>query len=95
MNAKKLAANAEFTERAEKAFLIEQANGWVEPTDEDPEDQWDAETILTTYTNTDNHPGVIKTQRRVRPKMNMKIELHKQFKVPLDGLIPLAEEIIV
>ena len=95
MNAKKLAANAEFTERAEKAFLIEEANGWVEPTDEDPEDQWDAETILTTYTNTDNHPGVIKTQRRVRPKMNMKIELHKQFKVPLDGLIPLAEEIIV
>ena len=23
----------------------------------------------------------------------MKIELHKQFKVPVDGLIPLAEEI--
>lgn len=23
----------------------------------------------------------------------MKIELHKQFKVPIDGLIPLAEEI--
>lgn len=23
----------------------------------------------------------------------MKIELHKQFKVPMDGLIPLAEEI--
>ena len=25
------------------------------------EDAWDAETILSTYTNTDNHPGVIKT----------------------------------
>lgn len=41
------------------------------------EDAWDAETILTTYTNTDNHPGVIKTQRRVRPSQRMKIELHK------------------
>ena len=42
------------------------------------EDAWDAETILSTYTNTDNHPGVIKTQRRVRPSQRMKIELHKQ-----------------
>ena len=25
----------------------------------------------------------------------MKIELHKQFKVPVDGLIPLAEEITI
>lgn len=57
------------------------------------EDEWDAETILSTYTNTDNHPGVIKTTRRVRPSQRMKIELHKQFKVPIDGLIPLAEEI--
>ena len=24
----------------------------------------------------------------------MKIELHKQFKVPVDGLIPMAEEIV-
>ena len=59
------------------------------------EDAWDAETILSTYTNTDNHPGVIKTQRRVRPSQRMKIELHKQFKVPVDGLIPLAEEITI
>lgn len=57
------------------------------------EDEWDAETILSTYTNTDNHPGVIITQRRVRPSQRKKIELHKQFKVPVDGLIPLAEEI--
>ena len=61
--------------------------------DRDEEDQWDADTILSTYTNTDNHPGVIRTQRRVRPSQRMKIELHKQFKVPIDGLIPLAEEI--
>ena len=59
------------------------------------EDAWDAETILTTYTNTDNHPGLIKTERRVRPSQRMKIELHKQFKVPVDGLLPLAEEITV
>jgi len=25
----------------------------------------------------------------------MKIELHKQFRVPIDGLIPMAEEIVV
>lgn len=25
----------------------------------------------------------------------MKIELHKQFKVPIDGLIPIAEEITI
>jgi len=66
------------------------------PYDSEPEqeeDDWDADTILSTYTNTDNHPGVIKTQRRVRPSQQMKIELHKQFRVPVDGLIPLAEEI--
>jgi len=61
--------------------------------EESDEDAWDADTILSTYTNTDNHPGVIKTTRRVRPNQKMKIELHKQFKVPIDGLIPMAEEI--
>lgn len=25
----------------------------------------------------------------------MKIELHKQFRVPVDGLMPIAEEILV
>ena len=63
--------------------------------DESEGEKWDAETILSTYTNTDNHPGVIKTTRRVRPSQRMKIELHKQFKVPIDGLIPLAEEITI
>jgi protein LTV1 len=38
-----------------------------ESSDEDPEKKWDCETVLTTYTNTDNHPGIIKTERRVKP----------------------------
>lgn len=66
-------------------------------TESDPEDKWDAETILTTYTNTDNHPGVIKYVPKVKVG-KAKIELHKQFKVPIDGLnglIPIAEEIEV
>jgi hypothetical protein len=47
---------------------------------------------LTTFTSTDNHPGVIKTVRKViKPKV--KIELHKQLKVPIEGLMPIAEEI--
>lgn len=39
----------------------------VEEPESDHEAKWDCETILSTYTNTDNHPGVIKTQKRVRP----------------------------
>ena len=58
------------------------------------EAKWDCETILSTYTNTDNHPGVIKTTKRIRPG-KVKIDLHKQFRVPLDGLTPIAEEIIM
>jgi hypothetical protein len=66
-----------------------------EPESEEKE-QWDAETILTTYTNTDNHPGVIKFTPKVKVNHKAKIELHTQFKVPisgLDGLIPIAEEV--
>lgn len=66
-------------------------------TEEDPEDQWDADTILTTYTNTDNHPGIIKFVKKVKTKSNA-IILDKQFKVPIEsmnGLIPTAEEIQV
>lgn len=63
--------------------------------DSDSEEKWDCESILTTHTNTDNHPGIIKTERRVKPNQRHKIELHKQFKVPVDGLIPLAEEITI
>jgi hypothetical protein len=57
---------------------------------EDDKKKWDCATILSTYTNTDNHPALIKTQRIVKTG-KQKIELHKQFKVPLDGL--MAEEI--
>jgi protein LTV1 len=66
-----------------------------EEEDEDPEAKWDVDTILTTHTNTDNHPAIIKTggssSRVVRTKQAM--VLHKQFKVPVEGL--MAEEISV
>lgn len=34
------------------------------------EAEFDAETILTTYTNTDNHPNVIKYVPKVKTKAN-------------------------
>ncbi len=58
--------------------------------EEDDEKKWDCATILSTYTNTDNHPAIVKTAGRV-VRTKQRIELHKQFKVPLDGL--MAEEI--
>ncbi len=61
-----------------------------ESEEEDDEKKWDCATILSTYTNTDNHPAIVKTQGRV-VRTKQRIELHKQFKVPLDGL--MAEEI--
>lgn len=64
--------------------------------EEDPEDHWDAETILTTYTNTDNHPSVIKFVPKVKVNAKARIELDTKFKVPIDGLnglIEFAEEI--
>ena len=61
-----------------------------ESSESDDEKKWDCATILSTYTNTDNHPAVVKTQGRV-VRTKQRIELHKQFKVPLDGL--MAEEI--
>lgn len=43
---------------------------------DDDEKKWDCNTILTTFTNTDNHPGVIKTNRTV--KFNkQKLEINK------------------
>ena len=50
-----------------KMEAIESGEVVEEDSDEDKEEKWDCETILSTYTNTDNHPGVIKTQKRVRP----------------------------
>lgn len=52
---------------------------------------------MTTYTNTDNHPGVIKFTKKVK-RLDNAIILDKQFKVPVEsmgGLIPTAEEIQV
>jgi hypothetical protein len=76
-----------FDERAEIAFREEA------PEEPEEDQKWDCETILSTYTNTDNHPGIIKTERRIRP--SKKIELHKAFKVPVEGLMPVAEEILL
>jgi len=76
-----------------EAEALEKIDDDVYPDEESEDEAWDAESILSTFTNTDNHPGVIRTVRRVRPAQRMRIELHKQFKVPVDGLIPLAEEI--
>lgn len=47
-----------------------------ESSDED-EKNWDCQTILSTYTNTDNHPGIIKSNRVVKVKKSNKMELHK------------------
>lgn len=93
LNAEKFDENGE--ENLRKLKLIE--NGELEEVEEEKEqeEKWDCETILSTYTNTDNHPGVIRTVKRVRPNQKIKIELHKQFRVPIDGLTPLAEEIII
>jgi hypothetical protein len=90
VRAKRIQMSAQMDEEAaEKIYVVSEGE------ESDPDAKWDCETILTTYTNTDNHPGVIKTERRVRAGEKMKIELHKQFKVPVDGLIPMAEEIVV
>jgi len=53
---------------------------------DDSAEKWDAETILTTYTNTDNHPGLIKYAPKVKASRKNKILLDKQFKVPVEGL---------
>ena len=80
-NGEKFAADAETFDSADES-------------DDDDEAKWDCESILSTYTNTDNHPGIIKTSKRIRPG-KVKIDLHKQFRVPIDGLTPIAEEILI
>ena len=58
-----------------------------EESSEDEESKWDCQSILTTHTNTDNHPGVIKSEKRVvKTNSKNKFELHKQLKVPIEGL---------
>lgn len=87
INKKSLLVNEILEKEAE-----ERASSSDEDSEEDEDAKWDCESVLTTQTNTDNHPGIIKTIRKiVKPKMKM--ELHKQFKVPIEGLAPMAEEV--
>jgi hypothetical protein len=58
---KSLALQQKFDEEAEQ-----RGSESTESEDEDDEEKWDAETILSTYTNTDNHPSVIKYVPRVK-----------------------------
>jgi protein LTV1 len=91
---KSLALQQKFQEEADERGTDYESS----ESEEDENEKWDAETILSTFTNTDNHPSVIKFVPKVKTNQKMKIELHKQFKVPVDGLnglIPIAEEVIV
>ena len=53
------------------------------------EEQWDAETILTTYTTTDNHPHMLRVKRR--PKHEC-IELDRRTGLPVGIMLPAEEE---
>ena len=88
MRKKSLAVNAILEKEMEERELVSES----EEEDEDKEDKWDCQSILSTLTNKDNHPGIIKTNRVVKLRKH-KLEMHKQLKVPIDGLI--AEEIEV
>ena len=90
-----LLMNEKFVQKVDE---LDQGSEYVsESSEEDPDAKWDAETILSTYTNTDNHPGIIKFVPKVKVNKKAKIELHTQFKVPVsaNGLIPIAEEVEV
>lgn len=69
---KQLAKERTLEQRPEESESDQEAES-----SEDSAEQWDAETILTTYTNTDNHPNVIKYVPKVKPSQKLKIELHK------------------
>jgi len=92
LNEKSLAIEAKMQEEADA-----RDPDYITPdTSEDEADKWDAETILSTYSNLDNHPGVIKYVPKSKKSNINKIILDKQFKVPIDGLnglIPIAEEV--
>lgn len=86
LDAEAIETEAEKEELKKKALAInailekemeERGSDYTESEESDDEERkWDCQTILSTYTNTDNHPGVIKTTRVVKTKAN-KIELHK------------------
>ena len=67
----KMRTFAETFEDADEVYLekikkIENGELPLDESDSDKEEKWDCDTILSTYTNTDNHPGIIRTERRVR-----------------------------
>ena len=53
------------------------------------EEVWDAETILTTYTTTDNHPTTIRVARK--PKRSV-IALDPKTGLPVGTMLPAEEE---
>jgi len=56
------------------------------------EEEWDAETILSTYTTTDHHPTMIHMPRRVKPNPQQRITLDKQTGLPVGIVLPAEEE---
>ena len=56
------------------------------------EKEWDAETILSTYTTTDHHPTMINLPRRVKPSSKQRIELDKKTGLPVGIMLPAEEE---
>ncbi|KDO22292.1 hypothetical protein SPRG_12132 [Saprolegnia parasitica CBS 223.65] len=59
------------------------------------EDQWDCETIVSTYSNLDNHPTLLREPRRENPKKKKKnanhIILSSKTGMPLN-ITPISEE---
>ena len=55
------------------------------------EDEWDAETILTTYTTAENHPTTIKMARRPR-RGDETIQLDRRTGLPVGTVLPATEE---
>ena len=53
------------------------------------EEEWDAETILSTYTTTDNHPSLIRVARR--PKAEH-IRLDRKTGLPVGTVLPAEEK---
>lgn len=69
----------------------ESSDGEGDEEEEEQEKKWDCETILTTYTNTDNHPGVIKAVIKPRKFMMPRIDLRPKHE-PVKGGFKVVEE---
>ncbi len=72
MRKKSLAVNAILEKEMEERPLESES----EDEESDKDDKWDCQSILSTLTNKDNHPGVIKTNRVVKLQKH-KLEMHK------------------